>query len=189
MTFLKHITAALVATLVLVAPVRAATLDIVVSQAGSDVILQGHGEIDLSGLSYLATLNLSSFGNANLTNSVSISGSLVNADVYDLLDFKGGLSSTEDFNFSAIGDMFGISAANRVALPVGYQSLDPISFTWTVANTTIGALDLNFGTIASSSNNTVTLSPVPLPAGVLLLMSGLGGLFMMRRRARYAAAT
>lgn len=173
-----------------VAPATAATLDIAVSRSGADVIFEGTGAIDLSDFTFAGAADLTSFGSANSASTgYVISGALGAADLYDGFETFAFPSATEDFAFDAAGDMFGFDGSGLLAVTPGYRSGAPLAFTWRVSGASFRDLDLGFGTIAATPSTTVTMTDVsvPLPAGAVLMLTGLGGILLLRRRARPAA--
>lgn len=158
----------------------AATLTITVSQSGADVTLTGSGSIDLSGLGPATASNLVTFDRSQFN---LFAGGVAGQPV---TQYEPAVAftpmSTTGFAFSSVaGDPLLIQLGGFVLVEQGYNSGDPLNFVWTVAGTSVDALNLNFGTLASFADNKVTLvrdatgvSKVPLPASGLLLLAGLG---------------
>ncbi|MGG7565574.1 hypothetical protein ACQ5SO_05360 [Rhodovulum sp. DZ06] len=183
-----------------VSAAEAATVEIEARQVGGDVVLTGTGSVDLAGLSL-------AFPSADYTAAPSQStenffiGAGAFADVYSIADPGFVPMNDTGFVFTSVsGDIFALQGSIAGALnpfvmaPEGYVSGETLSFTWTVAGTTLAALDLNYGTLGAFGNNTVTLSravsdvPLPPALGLLALAAGaLGGLARRGRRGRSAA--
>lgn len=171
----------------LILPITAthsATVDIIVSQVGSDVVFSGSGSVDLTGLGAASPSNL----NASRSQFNLFGGTDGITDVFDItiptfIPLNNGF-----FSFNSIsGDSFfvqGLNSGNQGFLGVNenYISDDSLAFTWIVNNQDLAALNLNFGTVAIFGNNTVNLSAVPIPAALPLLLSGLVGVGLLSRR-------
>lgn len=181
--------------LLFAASANAATLDITATEtAAGDVVLAGSGSIDLTGLS----LYVSEYPVDVSENSTDFNY-FIGAEYYDVysINFFEGLNLLSDtaFSFTRTGDGFGFQefmGFEQLVVDLGYVSGQAIDFSWVVADTTVAALDLNFGTLATFGNNTVTLvngvSTVPLPASLVLLIAALGTLGGAARLGRNRAA-
>ncbi|MEO1019247.1 MAG: VPLPA-CTERM sorting domain-containing protein [Pseudomonadota bacterium] len=164
---------------------NAATISISVGQSGSDVVFTGSGEVDLTGL-VSANYNgstVAGYGSEGFGEFTQFS-SVFSATSPQILPVG---PSVQQFDMVS-GDVFGVTNSfDVVLLPENYVSLDPISFVWTLSNSTVEALNLSFGELAAFGQNTVTLSPVaavPLPATLPLLIAAIGGFgFVARQRA------
>lgn len=103
----------------------------------------------------------------------------------------GGQGQPNPFATSGSGDLVGINGIfNRLAVPQGYVSGDPLSDTSTYDNQTIASLGATPGTYvwtwgtgddADSFTLKIPASSVPEPAGLLLLPLGLVGVVAARR--------
>ena len=180
---MKRIFAALAVAL-LAAPASAATVSITAAESGGNVVLTGSGSIDLSGGSHSFTFNAASF---NTNNHQFFLGANGFTDVYTWGSSSGGTLSNSRFDFTVAGDTFGFDRMGALGLNQGYSSGQAINFVWTVANRTLADLGLNFGTVATIGNNSISLSrapisDVPLPASAFLLLAGMGGLTVVSRR-------
>ena len=169
---------------------QAAMVEITATDAGGTLTLTGAGSIDLTGISLTGTLTTTE--NRSLVN---LFGGLAvgTKDNYrpvinPFTPLSGSTTNPDIINFSISGDNFYVQsngAANGfLILNQGYQSNDPISFVWTVTNsTTIN--ELNFGTITAFGNNTILLTDgtiIPIPAAIWLFGTGLLGLIAIARR-------
>lgn len=175
---------ALVAALGLVAwaagPARASVL-VTASEVGGDVVFQGGGTLDLTGLNFLGlgtTLSILEPSIANL-----IIGQLPPSTV----DNYGFLTGPDSFGAggfalpsSGSGDTFGILGPfGLLRVPGGYTSGDPLTGSSTFAGQTFASLGLTPGTYVSTlqSADTFTIqigpSAVPEPSSLILISSGL----------------
>lgn len=184
--------AAALAVFCLATTAQAASVNIIASENGGDVILTGSGSVDLTG-TVLSNPGIQFPQTSDALHPNYYAGSSQGlADIYALPNFISftPLSTTFD-SLLPTGDIFGLQGSFPglnpfVILPENYVSLDPISFSWTVSGQTIASLGLNFGTVGEFGNTTINLSAVPLPAPFLLVLSGLGGLALVGRRRKQA---
>ncbi|MDA8585316.1 VPLPA-CTERM sorting domain-containing protein [Rhodobacteraceae bacterium] len=180
---------ALVASILIGLPASAATVDIVATQDGEDVVFTGSGSVDLTGSDFEFTFDATNINQSNFRFFIGADDGL--SDVYSWDYGWGGQSlSWTGFDLEASGDTFGFDRLGAFGLNAGYNSGDEINFAWTVFGASFADLSLNFGTLAELGNNTVSLSAapsvVPLPASSLLLLAGLGGFAAVSRKKRKA---
>lgn len=180
---------ALAASICIGLPASAATVDIVAVQDGADVVFTGSGSVDLSGSDFEFRFDATDINESNPRFFIGSSDGL--SDVYSWRSEGGGLSlSSINFDFETSGDTFGFDRLGAFGLNADYRSGEAISFVWTVFETSIADLGLNFGLLTEVGDNTVTLSAspdpsvVPLPASSLLLLAGLGGFAAVSRKKR-----
>ncbi len=172
---------------------QAATLEITATDVTGTLILTGAGSIDLTGFTLNGTSS-GTFGRSQKNQFGGLAGGTKDRyrPVFDSFTPLSGTDSDPDIiDFTISGDNFfvqsnGPTTPGFLILNQGYQSGDPISFVWTVINsTTID--ELNFGTITTFGNNTILLTDgtlVPSPAAVWLFGTGLLGLIAVARRKR-----
>ena len=170
--------------------VHAGTVTIVASQDGDDVVLTGSGSIDTSGFTGLTISSLSSdISTPTLFQGINASG-FTNVDVYtsNVTNFSPLAPGTNFLQVAAGSDPFGVNdQVNRIILPSTYSSGASLNFIWRITDTTLPALNLNFGTVATFGNNTVQLSQVPLPPAAWLFISALGGLVGVKKWRKHPA--
>lgn len=165
---------------------QAATFTTHIWESGSDVLVAGEGALDLTGYAvtntFVAISRIRSYDSvliAGATNvnsrSIAISGPTLGTGT-----FAAATSST--------GDSVGIWGVGGVVYaPVGYVSGSHLANTSTFANRTLAGLGLTAGTYHYAfGTNTYTVevgtSPVPEAATLPMLLAGLLGLGLMRRR-------
>ncbi|WP_159977377.1 hypothetical protein [Roseobacter cerasinus] len=167
----------------------AATLDITAKQVGSDVVFVGTGSLDFSE----NRPGRQEFG--------VVDGALVDRyTITDLFTSFTPLGNTrfdlESYSATETGDAFYINGPrpftrNYLRVTRGYTSLDAFDFTWRAPDSILTDPDLNYGTLATFGNNTITLTgspvaPVPLPASLAFLIAGLMAFLPLRKRVRAA---
>jgi len=204
MKFAKTIALAAAASILpLVA--TASTVSIAVSEEDGNVVFTGSGSVDLTGFeepnSY-STSNRSELQNTGL-GGIEVSGNPRfyfgrNRSSSDPLANIGNIaisgSSGEDFWMNPNGNLW-LDLASEDSIGGTYNLT---GFTWTLAGTTIETLGVNFGTVFTGDSNygktltvelveAIDVAPVPLPASILFLGAGIGGLGLMARRRRSAA--
>jgi hypothetical protein len=169
---------------------HAAVFEITATDVGGTLTLTGAGSIDLTGIGLSGTLTTEE--NRSLVNLFGGLAPGIKDNYRPVINpftpLSGSSTNPDIINFSISGDNFYVqsngTANGFLILNQGYQSLDPISFVWTVTNsTTID--ELNFGTITTFGNNTIELiNGVPIPPAIWLFGTGLLGLIGMSRRKR-----
>lgn len=163
-----------------------------------DVLLQYDGALDVSGLTSFEGLgpiqriipNVSAFANVGPTFTFPLYQS---GSVFSSVVGTAGPGTSVDPT-STSGDSFGAGSFGDLALPFGYVSGDQISGGMVFAGQTLDSLGLVIGSVVYTlrSSDTITWSigsapaPVPLPAGLPLLLGGIAGFAVLRRRTRPA---
>lgn len=162
-------------------------------ELGSDVVAVGSGSLDVSALSFVGSIAVSS-------NLVPASG-LFRGGTGDVL-FSGTNSIVGPANFgtgnlntlasTATGDQVGITAFNgRLFVPVGYVSGSPLSHTSVWANRSFASLGLAEGTYvytwgsgehADSLTINASITPVPEPSSLAMIFAGATAACGWRRR-------
>jgi len=158
---------------------------------GSDVVFTYSGSIDTTGLT---------LGSGN-SQSLGWIGTLGGTDRFYAMNGYvrwTGAVTTDTFGVSlntsgvATGDSFGFEQ-NIVWLDPNYVSGSAMNGTLTFANTNLGTLGFSVGQsfVATLPNDTITvnigpMSAVPLPAGLPLLLVGLGAFGYLSGRKRTA---
>ena len=186
MRILKSFAVALAATFAAPAA-EALTFDIV--ETGSGVTLTASGALDTTGLNFAFVVGPSSaFTNAQ---KPQLQLGLGNGDNYTgVFTALGSPFGTSGFRFAGFdtGDAVGFdaSSSNRLILPVGYQSGDPISASAVFAGETFASLGILAGAYTYDLTNgesvTLTATPIPLPAALPLALAGVGALLAAGRR-------
>ena len=166
-------------------------------ESGGNVILEGSGSVNLSGFG----APLSGFGPSGYGYLTPDEGRLYSfpgteMDVYTGISRfvffgSGGISPAADI---ITGNNFGIDRLfpGRLWLDKGYISESPIEFSSTYLGQTLDSLGLTIGTYNwTLPSDTVTMNivggtaPVPEPATMLLLGSGIAAISGIRRRRSY----
>ena len=180
-----------------VSPARAAFI-VDFAQVGSNVVATGSGSFDLTGLT---NYNYSAWTN---TGTLSLgSGGYVtigSGSDYSWHGFTGpasfGTAEPADGAASSnTGPMVGISPGfPAIYLPTTYASGASLSDSSTWNGTTLASLGLTpgssvwtWGSGANADSLTFVVDPVPEPASIALLATGLAGLGMTIRRRRKAS--
>ncbi len=165
-------------------------------QDGANVVVTGSGSLNLSGIAYTTsgtaffaqigpTLGFLSVGSGN-------DDAYQNQSISSAITFPSFGSGTFTQSDSETGGFVSIGHSS-LGVPAGYVSGQPLgTSTATWNNTTLSALGVTpgtyVGTLGSGTNaDTFTLyagtNPVPEPASLALLATGLLGLGISRRRA------
>jgi hypothetical protein len=160
------------------------------NQVGTDVVVTGSGTIDLTGLSFFAN------GSAPAAMIIPIQGLLYlndgPVDVYANISgpFSFGMGGTTRASSSS-GDAVGLDGlgSNRLFVPSGYLSGNPLSDTSTYSNATLASVGVTPGTYiwtwgTGIHADSFTLQIVPEPStSALLGLTGIGaGVMAYRRR-------
>ena len=160
-----------------------------INQVGTDVVVTGSGTIDLTGLSFFAN------GSAPSAMIIPIQGLL--ALNHGPVQFYANISGPFSFGMggttlasSSSGDAVGLEGlgSNRLFVPSGYLSGNPLSDTSTYNNETFASLGITPGTYTWTWGTGIhadsfTLQIVPEPSTLALLaVAGTGvGLLAYRR--------
>ena len=172
---------------VFVPAVTRADVLITAVETGADVVFSYSGSIDLSGLGTPDDSGTSASGGIVPSTGIVTFASVGSAfdqwlDVVDLPAF-GGLG---DFLANGTGDLFGITGpvnATILRIKDGYISNDPLAGSMTFVGQTFASLGITPGTYTTNlPDDTITLiiGQVPLPATLLLLISGIAGVGAVR---------
>lgn len=125
------------------------------------------------------------------TNSMMVQNVALDAGWYTLSFYYAPRRSAADTN-DIVASVFGWSSgelASIVAQGARTRDTDWVQFSQIFELSTAQTVSISFRAEGRSDSlggliDNVALAPVPLPAGVLLLVSGLAGLAVMRRRTR-----
>lgn len=164
-----------------------AVVTINVDEVGSDVVFTYSGSLDLTGLSvdFSSTGPYNSFGTTGFDSIASGAG----YDIYNGLSGFSPISSNSYGTFNGIvsGDAF-CAYSGYICVNAGYTSGDAINGQLLFSGQTLASLDLWSGSYSATIGQDEVVmtigdvSAVPLPATGLMLMAGLGGLGLVRRR-------
>lgn len=171
-------------------------------EIGNDVVGILSGSIDLTGLNTFSGGTFSGLDFVNPTRSFIITSPLT--DTRDSViktnfnvspsPFGGGIYDTRIYATSYVGDFFGVNNTD-LFLHNNYSSGASLSGTLIFENTSINAMQLISGDYISTLANgeTFTLSiaegkqtSVPAPTSFALLVAGVCGLMVHRRRKRFS---
>lgn len=170
--------------------VQAAIIDIVATQVGNNVVFNGSGSIDLSGLGSSSPFSLNlSRSQFNLFGGIS---GIV--DSYNIsIPVFSPFNNTSIVFDSISGDNFSVQGLNSgstgfLNINQGYVSGDAIQFEWTVANVMLASLNLDFGVKAEFGNNTINLvqgapgTPIDAPNTLALFFASVLGFRAVRSK-------
>jgi protein with PEP-CTERM/exosortase system signal len=186
---LLALTAIAVTSLFSAQPARAFT--ITMNQVGSNVVANGSGAFNLTGLTFLGAGQTVSHGIVPITGSISMGDGLV-ATIDRYTGFTGPTSFGSGSPVSAdtgSGDVFGFLGA--IVVPQGYVSGTTLSASISFTNSTFASLGVTLGTYVWSWGDgadqrfTLQIGPAGVPDGgstVSLLGCALLGLAALRRK-------
>lgn len=167
------------------------------TEQGGNVVANGTGSFDLTGLTLQSSGGSSSVGinpsaavlavgdNFGFTDDLYVN----NASFGPGLTGSGGYGSGGNAApSSGIAPDFLFTAGNSLALPHGYVSDTPVTDSSTYSGATFASLGMTPGTYAwtwdGGANSLVLNVQVPEPASFTLLGAGIVGLLAVRRRGR-----
>lgn len=201
---MKKLFLSIAATLGLITAPASAAVVVDIFDDGGDLVVNYSGSIDVTGLTLTGSASANGFAEIGTllsgapfqAGSVSVRNGFTNI-------FNGQITSgdlfftangtTDGLSFTTSGDTFGFSIIygiqGSILLGPSYVSGEQLSGSATFSGASIGSQSLIEGThIFNLPNDVVTLNigvtSVPLPASVLLLLGGLGGLLCLGRRRR-----
>jgi len=199
MKLMKSTFASLILTCLLATTANASAINVDFMESATGVTVSGAGTFDTTGLSEGA----SDFSTSSLMFVSPAFGSFgagapAVADAFSLgtpyTPFGPGGATAAS---SGSGDAFGLVYCGTltdtcVMLPDNYTSNDPLAFSAQFAGQSFASLgitatspiSLAFGSNEVNLSFSPLLAPVPLPAGLPLLLAGIGGLGFMARRKR-----
>ena len=167
-----------------------ATFTVNVDEVGPNVVATGSGTIDLTGLNLISPAPASSIVVPSL-GIIILGTSPGTVDAYTGVTGPSSFGSfVETLSTSSTGDLVGIAGiAGELAVPTGYVSGSALSDTATWDNATFASLGLtpgiytwSWGPAVGDDTFVVDIEAVPEPPMVAVLMAGLLGLGLLRRR-------
>ena len=160
-------------------------------ESGGDVVGTLSGSLDLTDAAFAGDV----FVGSGITPGFGVVAVQGSVDRYEITAGPTRFGGSGNPNGISGGGAFylysGVQAATRViGVPGGYSSGEDLDSTLAFEGATFASLNVTPGTyVFSLPNDTLTLrfgpaatTPVPLPAGLPLLVGGLGLLAMLRRR-------
>jgi len=198
MKLMRSTFASLTLASVLATTANASTINVDFMESATGVTLSGAGTFDTTGLSEA----LSNFSTSGLIFVSPVFGSfgagaVALADTFSLSTAYTPFGPSDlTLASSGSGDAFGLlfcgtSTDTCVMLPDNYTSNDPLAFSAQFAGQSFASLGITATSpisLAFGSNEVnLSFSPltaVPLPAGLPLLLAGIGGLGLISRRKR-----
>lgn len=184
--FKKFLSSGILAASLCFASAASSAVIIYGEDTGSDVVFTYSGSINTTGLTQGggASVSFGWIGTSNRNRFYAMNGytGWLGTVTVDTLGVPVNSSGV------ATGDALGFEE-NIVWLGQGYTSGSAINGTLTFANTTLATMGFTLGDsfVATLPNDTITLnigpmSAVPLPAGLPLLLVGLGAFGVLSRR-------
>lgn len=153
------------------APPARAAYTVALAQQGSDVVANGSGTLDLTGLRFAGSAGVSSSAMTPLIGYI-VTGSTVSAtSLYSGVSGPTGFGSgfLTDAS-SGTGDLVGIiGSAQELQVPAGFDSGSPVSDTATYANQTFSSLGATPGSYTwtwgsgTDDSFTVDIGPAAVP--------------------------
>jgi hypothetical protein len=164
-------------------PAAHASFVLVISQSGTDVVANGSGTLNLTGLAFFN--NPTQFARTVPSSALVVAGLTASADDYQDFSYTSDSFGPGNSLFvasSATGDIVGFGAGFLI-VPHSYVSGNPLSDTATWQNQTLGSLGLAIGTYQESwgTDNFTLVVLAPEPSSLLLLGAGVLA-FVLRRR-------
>lgn len=173
---------------------QAASAAVIVNtwEQGGGVNVAYTGTLDTTGYSFVTTNILDSFVVPSVDLLANVPGPLAYTN-NAFTDVTGSAGTGDTFTAtSAFGANFAFSSlqGGELAMSDGYVSGDLISGGMTFAGQTLASMRLNVGDVVFTltTGDTITWAigsapaPVPLPAGLPLVIGGLGALALLGRR-------
>ncbi|PWJ21932.1 VPLPA-CTERM sorting domain-containing protein [Jannaschia seohaensis] len=175
---------------------NAGTVDIDFVESAGGVSMSGSGDITLgSGLSLLFTTSNSGLHFVNPAAGGFGMGAVASIDAYEFAATTSFGTSVSTLLAPGTGDPFGIAFNSRdpvLLVPENYTTGTPLAFTLEAPGSSFASLgitptDVTITAGANAINLNFSTAVVPLPAGVVLLMTALAGLGLTGARRKSAA--
>jgi hypothetical protein len=161
----------------------------IINQVGTDVVVTGSGTIDLTGLSFFANGSVANAAIIPIQGLLALNHGPIQlyANISGPFSFGSGASTLAS---SSSGDAVGLDGfgSNRLFVPSGYVSGNPLSDTSTYNNATFASLGITPGTYTWTWGTGIhadsfELQIVPEPStSALLGLTGIGAAVMTYRR-------